>query len=322
MSVFLGVDFGVRAVKIFREDMGIVLREPNISAVDTKGNVVAVGTEALLTAGRSPGTVTLRRPMQGAGITDFNLAAEVLDRFLEIAAPHSKKHILASARYGLGTRNRELLKKALSDCKTGRITLVDSAPAAMLGSGFTPAEDEAEALSGTIICDIGAGCVEASYIRSGELLRTETVVGAGDGADSNIVTYLRRNFGIVITENSAKEAKHTLSIPCDPQTTVEFTGTDSSTGMPRRITVSANALLECAAPQTDGAVQVISKLIENLPRHGEELSSVDRIILLGGGANLPGIGEYIENELELSINLAVDPADCTVKGLGKLLRDA
>ena len=318
MSVYLGVDFGVRAVKIFHKDRGIVLREPNVAAVDTKGNVVAVGTEALLTSGRSPGTVTLRRPMQSAGITDFNLAAEMLDRFLEIAAPHSKKHVIASARYGLGTRNRELLRKALADCRTGRIAIVDSAPAALLGSEFIPAEDEAEALSGTIICDIGAGSVDASYIRGGELMRTETEIGAGDAADSNIMTYMLRTFGIIITNNAAREVKHTLSLTDESERVIEFTGTDSSTGMPRRVSVSSSALIECIAPQTECAVQVISRLIENLPRHGENLSSVDRIIIVGGGVNLSGIGEYIENKLELSVNLADYPADCTVKGLGKM----
>lgn len=319
MSVYLGVDFGTRSIKICRRGQGIVLREPNVAAVDTKGNVIAVGTEALLIRGRAPGTVTIRHPMTGGNITDFNLAAEILDRCLEIAAPRARKHVLAAAKYGLGTRSRELYKKALSDCRTGQIELLDSAPLSLAGSGFIPAEDEAEALSGTVICDIGAGIIEASYIRTGELLRCETAIGAGDASDTEIVSYIRRSFGLAITQNAAREAKHKLSLHGTDGLMLTFTGVDSSTGMPRRIEVNADDLLECCAPQTDAAADAIAALINNLPRHGEESSSIDRIIIVGGGAMLPGIGEYLEKSLELNICAADEPVDCTVKGLCKML---
>ncbi len=319
MAVHLGVDFGTRSIKICRKGQGIVLREPNVAAVDTKGNVIAVGTEALLIRGRAPGTVTIRRPMIGGSITDFNLAAEILDHCLETAAPRARKHVLAAAKYGLGSRNRDLLGKALSDCRTGQIELVDSAPLSLAGSGFTPAVDEVEALSGTVICDIGAGIIEASYIRAGELLRTETAIGAGDASDAGIVSYIRRNYGLAITQNSAREAKHKLSLYGTDGLMLTFTGVDSSTGMPRRIEVKADDLLECCAPQTDAAADAIAALINNLPRQGEDSSSIDRIIIVGGGANLPGISEYLEKSLELTITVADDPMDCTAKGLSTML---
>ncbi len=318
MSVYLGVDFGTRAVRIFHRDKGIVLREPNVAAVDTKGNVVAVGTEALLISARAPGTVTVRRPMSGGSITDFNLAAEILDRFLEIAAPRAKKHIIASARYGLGTASRELLKRALSDCRTGHVSIVDSSLASLLGSGFTPEPDEAEALSGTVICDIGAGSIEASYIRSGELMRAETLIGAGDAADNGIMSHLRRNYGLAVTQSSAREAKHRLSL-CEATEDAVFTGIDGSTGMPKRVQISSDVLLECCNSQIGGVVNTLSKLMENLPYRGETPSSVDRIILVGGGAALPGISEYVGVKLNLAITTADDPANCTVKGLGEMI---
>ena len=318
MAVYLGVDFGARAVRIFHCDKGIVLREPNVAAVDTKGNVIAVGTEALLISARAPGTVTVRRPVSGGSITDFNLAAEILDRFLEIAAPRAKKHIIAAARYGLGTAYRELLRKALSDCRTGHITIVDSAPASLLGSGFTPAPDEKEALSGTVICDIGAGSVETSYIRAGELMRTKTLIGAGDAADNSIMTYLKRHCGVAVTKDSAREAKHRLSL-LEASEPVLFAGIDGSTGMPKRVSVPSEILLRCCDPQIAGVTDTISSLIENLPHHGEASSSFDRVILVGGGAMLHGIGEYVERTLGIAITAADLPTDCTVAGLGVMI---
>lgn len=319
MAVYIGVDFGTRGIEIYQKDKGIILREPNVAAVDTKGNVVAVGSEALLIRGRAPGTVTIRRPLVNGDITDFGLAAEILDRCLEIAVPRVKKHVIAAAKYGFGGRSRELLTAALEDCRTGRVTLVDSALAALLGSGIESREDERESLSGNIVCDIGAGAVEASYIRAGELLRTETISGAGDASDAAIGAYIARKYGMAITANTAREAKHKLSLYAEDAIPLALTGLDSSTRMPKRVTVDSSELLQPCAPQIEGAVEAIETLLVNLPRNGASESTAERIVLVGGGAMLPGIGEYVSQKLGREVELAENPLDCTVLGLGMML---
>ena len=112
MAVYLVVDFGTRTVEIYQKDKGIILREPNIAAVDANGSVVAVGSEASLIRARAPGTVTIRRPIVNGEIIDFNLTAEVLDRYLEIVAPKQKKHVLCAVKYTFGTQSREYLTRA------------------------------------------------------------------------------------------------------------------------------------------------------------------------------------------------------------------
>lgn len=319
MASYLGVDLGTRNIEIWQQGKGIVLREPSVAAVDTKGNVLAVGTEALLIYGRAPGTVTLRRPIENNSVTDFALLAEMLDRVLEGTAPKTKKHIKASVKYSFDVHNRELLKKAFGDCHTGKVELVDAPLAALAGCGYTPAEDEAEAFSGTVICDIGAGSIEVSYIRSGELLRCEVRREGGDAADTAILTHIRSKYDLAITPTAAREAKHLLSLYVSDEKQITLSGTDTATGMPRKLTLHSDELLACCAPQIDGTSEAISALISNLPRHGETVSSFDRVILIGGGAMLPGIGEYLEKALGVSITVPESPLDCTVNGLGVMI---
>ena len=313
MSVMLGVDFGTRNIEISHKDKGIILREPNIAAVDTKGNVIAVGIEALMTHGRAPGTVTLRRPIMDNSITDFNLTAEILDRCLEIAAPRAKKHILVPTKQGFGARNRELLRRALGDCHTGKITFVESALAALLGCPIPPDEDSP--LGGTVICDIGAGSIEAAYIRRNEVLRTETVLGGGDSTDAAMALYIRSAYSLIAAPGDIHEAKHKLSLIDPEPDDITLSGVDTATGMPRKITLPAHELLNSCTPHIDDAVNVISSILKNLPRHGENVSSADRIVLVGGGAATEGMDKYISEAVGREVTTVDEPLDASSYGL-------
>lgn len=319
MAVTIGLDFGTRSTEIYVKDKGIVLREPTVAAVDTKGNVVAVGTEAVLIRGRSPGTVTLRRPIVDNQIVDFNLAAETVDRFLEIAVPRTRKHVIAAAKHSFGSGNREMLRKAISDCRTGRVELVESPLASLLGSGFGLKSEDETADSGTILCDIGAGTVEASYVRGGEVMRSDSCTGGGEAADNGIITYLRRKYGLAITSIAARELKHQLDMTAEEASDLTISGLDGTTGMPRRITVSTDELFRPCSPQVDGAAEAIRAALSNLPRIGDAEASVDRIIIVGGGAAMPGMAAYLEDAVGREILIPENPLDCTVLGLGAMI---
>ena len=319
MSQYIGIDFGARVTEICVRGRGIVLREPTVAAVDTRGNVIAAGSEALLIAGRSPGTVTVRRPLSSGSITDFDLTAEILDRFLETAVPKVKKHVIATVKYGFGSNNRELLVKALTDCRTGKITLADSASAALMGSGADISYNRSGEYDGSAICDIGASSLEAAYIRNGEIMRICTTLEAGDAADAAIVAYIRRKYGLSITRQAANEAKHKLDLTPGNESVHTFLGTDGSSGMPRKVQIKTSELVRPCAPQSDRVAELLSELLSNLPHHGENVSTAGRIILTGGGASIPGIAGYISQKLGREVTVAAAPADSVIRGLNMML---
>lgn len=318
MAVYLGVDFGTRTIEIYQKDKGIVLREPNIAAVDANGNVIAVGSEASLIRARAPGTVTIRRPIVGCEITDFNLTAEVLDRCLETVAPKQKKHIACAVKYSLGAQSRELLTRALGDCRTGRVILVDAALAALKGSGITESACDADDYCGDIVCDIGAGSTEAAYIRGGEILRVEALSLAGEATDTAIVNYIARRYGLAISAAAAREAKHKLSLG-GADAKITLSGLDKTTGMPKRRSLTSSELLPSCSYQTEGVANALCKLLANLPQHGTSKSTAQSILLTGGGALFAGIGEYVTKKLGREVTVASEPLDCVANGLGRML---
>lgn len=313
MRSIIGIDFGGCNTEIYVMGKGIVLREPSLAAVDAEGNVIAVGTEALLIRGRAPGSVTIRRPIRDSVISDFNLTAEMLDRFIETAAPSGRKRVYVSVKCGISGENRQLIHAALSDCRVSHSEFVEAPIASLKGSGYS---DE----GGILLCDIGAGSVECSYMANGDILRTETYFGGGRDADKAICTYLRRRYGLSVTKIAASNAKHKLSLDSEREPII-ITGLDTSTGLPKKKAVTPSELLRCAAPQIKGALDCITAVKQNLPRYAGVEANVERVILVGGGAALPGIAGYIEAELGLPVTAADSPLDCTALGLGRIIEE-
>lgn len=312
MRTTIGIDFGGSSTEIYVKGKGIVLREPSIAAVDAGGNVIAVGAEALLIRGRAPGSVTIRRPIRDSVICDFNLTAEMLDKFIETAVPRGRKKAFVSVKCGVGDKDRQMIRSALSDCRVSSCEFVEAPRAALLGSGYT---DE----GGVLLCDIGAGSVECSFLRDGDILRTETYFGGGRDADKAICAYLRRKYGLAVTKIAASAAKHKLDLTADSDESLVLSGLDTSTGLPKSRKVSSAEIMRCSAPQIKGALDCVTAVKENLPRYAGVESTAERVILVGGGAALPGIAEYIEAEIGIPTSAVEAPMDCVANGLGKII---
>lgn len=320
MSILTGLDFGGYGTEICTADGGIVLRQPSLAAVDAEGNVVAVGTEAYLTAGRTPGSVTVRRPIRDSVVGDFNLTAELLDRLLETAVPKKRKRVLAAVRCGVGAENRALIKNALLDCRVSKVDFIDAPFAAF--EGFYKSDDKKLSESnGILLCDIGGGSVECAFVRGGEILRSETYFGGGSDSDNTICVYLRRHYGLAVTKQEAEAAKLKLDLTVPEQPPFVMCGLDTSTGLPKRLEIPASDILKCSAPSVKGAADCIRTVLTNLPRFAGKPTEADRILLMGGGANLPGIDGYIAAELdtEIPVEVAEEPSDCVVRGLNRII---
>lgn len=314
MKTIIGIDFGGSSTEIYVKGKGIVLREPSIAAVDAVGNVVAVGAESLLIRGRVPGSVTIRRPIRDSVICDFNLTAEMLDKFIETAVPNGRKKVYVSVKCGVGEKDRQMIKAALSDCRVSGCEFVEAPKAALLGSGYT---DE----NGVIICDIGAGSVECSFLRDGDILRTETYFGGGRDADKAICAYLRRRYGLAVTKIAASAAKHKLDLTAENSEPITLSGLDTSTGLPKSRKIASSEIMRCSAPQIKGALDCITAIKNNLPRYAGVESTAERVILVGGGAALPGIAEYISSEIGTDTVAVEQPMDCVITGLGKIIEE-
>ena len=65
MSVDIGIDLGTASVLVYVKGKGVVLKEPSVVAFDRDTNVIkAIGEEARLMLGRTPGNIVAVRPLR------------------------------------------------------------------------------------------------------------------------------------------------------------------------------------------------------------------------------------------------------------------
>jgi len=97
----IGIDLGTANVIVYVRGKGIVLTEPSVVAIshDDNGNrprIVAVGEEARLMLGRTPGTITAIRPMRDGVIADYVITEKMLEYFISLGGIVVSKSVRAA----------------------------------------------------------------------------------------------------------------------------------------------------------------------------------------------------------------------------------
>ena len=93
----IGIDLGTANVIVYVRGKGIVLTEPSVVALakeegSNRPRIVAIGEEARLMLGRTPGTITALRPMRDGVIADYVITERMLEYFInKVAAPIANK---------------------------------------------------------------------------------------------------------------------------------------------------------------------------------------------------------------------------------------
>lgn len=78
----LGIDLGTASVLVYAQGRGIVLHEPSVVAIDKNtGRRIAVGEEARMMLGRTPGSIMVIRPMRDGVIADYQ-TTEIMLKYL------------------------------------------------------------------------------------------------------------------------------------------------------------------------------------------------------------------------------------------------
>ena len=307
MSLTVGIDLGEHTIRIALPEDGIVLREPNIAAVDGEGYVVAVGTEALLTEGRSPAAVTLRRPIHKNRVTDFALLAETLDAFLGKTVRGKIRRALVTVKQSVRGDDREQIAAALYDCYVNQTDFLTAPHAVGVQTDLS---------NGLIVCDIGHSGIEVSYLRDHELYRSDLYPAGGREADRNLNLFLHRKYGLSAPGRAITDAKRALSLlSCDPSSVYPISGVYTMTGLPKTVGLSAEDLLSCLSPMIDGTVQAIENTLSTLPRQGNAAATADQILLVGAGAEIPGLADRVSEMIGRSVEVAEEPADAMIRGV-------
>ena len=327
MSADMAIDLGTANTLVYVKGRGIVLAEPSVVAIaDVRGKkqVVAVGEEAKLMLGRTPGYITASRPLRDGVIADFEVAEEMIKHF--IRKVHNRRGfasplIIVCVPSGSTAVERRAIQESAESAGARRVALIEEPMAAAIGAGLPVTEP-----TGSMVVDIGGGTTEVAVISLGGIVYSRSVRVGGDKMDEAIISYMRRNHNLLIGEPSAERIKMDIgaagqSDDGDPGPLREVRGRDLMNGVPREVLVSQRQIAESLAEPVSAIVEAVKMALENTP---PELAAdiVDKgIVLTGGGALLYRLDQVLRDATGLAVVVAENPLQCVALGTGRALEE-
>jgi len=318
LSRDMGVDLGTANTLVHVRGRGILLREPSVVAIDRHANKVrAVGEEAKRMVGRTPGHIVAVRPLKDGVIADFEITQEMLVYF--IRKVHRRRALVyPRVVIGIPSGVTEVERRAVIDVARSAgardARVIEEPLAAAIGAGL-PVEDP----TGSMVVDIGGGTTEVAVISLGGIVTCRTLRIAGDELDEAIMSYVRREYNLLIGERTAEAAKIAMGSawPMEREETMQVRGRGLVTGLPKSVELNSGELREALDEPIRAIVEVVKVTLEQTP---PELSAdiMERgIYLAGGGALLGGLAKLLSVETGMPVKVADDPMTCVALGTGK-----
>jgi len=316
----IGIDLGTANVLIHVKSKGIVLNEPAVVAMDrTTGKVLAVGEEAYLMVGRTPGNIEAIRPLKDGVIADFDVTEAMLKHFIDkinVRGFLSKPRMLICCPTNITKVEQKAIKEAAEKSGGRKVYLEEEPKVAAIGAGmeiFQP--------SGNMVIDIGGGTTDVAVLSMGDIVTAESIKLAGDTFDHDILQFIKKKYKLLIGERTAEDIKIQVGtvFKDSRHEQMDIRGRDMVSGLPRTITVNSEEIEEALTESVTLIVQAAKSVLERTP---PELSAdiIDRgVILTGGGAMIHGIDQLLAEELKVPVLVADEPMNCVAKGTGIML---
>lgn len=320
ISKDMGIDLGTANTLIFIKGKGIVLREPSVVAINTDmKRVLAVGEEAKQMIGRTPGNILAIRPLKDGVIADFDVTQTMLKKFLEKVSPKSaftSPRIVICFPSGVTEVEKRAIDEATKQAGARDVFLMEEPMAAAIGAGLPVNEP-----TGSMIVDIGGGTTEVAIISLGGIVTSKSLRIAGDELDQAIITFIKKEYSLMIGERTAENVKIEIGSAFDLEenNTMEIRGRDLITGLPKVISIGEAEVREALKEPINAILDAIKTTLEKTP---PELASdiMDKgIMLTGGGALLRGLDKLINDQTHMPVHIAETPLDCVALGAGKAL---
>lgn len=317
----MGIDLGTANTLIYMKGKGIILNEPSVVAIknDSVKKVLAVGDQAKDMIGRTPGNIVAIRPLKDGVIADFDVTQTMLKMFIKKVTKNSsfvRPRIVVCYPSGVTTVEKRAIEEATRQAGAREVYLLEEPMAAAIGAGLPVNEP-----TGSMVVDIGGGTTEVAIISLGGVVTSKSLRVAGDEFDFAIVSYIKKEYNLMIGERTAEQIKFEIgsAYELEEESTMDIKGRDLVTGLPKLITITSNEVRDALKEPIYSIVEAIKSTLEKTP---PELAAdiMDKgIMLTGGGAFLRGLDKLINKETYMPVHIAENPIDCVVLGTGMAL---
>lgn len=318
MAFDIGIDLGTASILVYVKGKGVVLKEPSVVAFDRDTNrIKAIGAEARLMLGRTPGNIVAVRPLRQGVISDYTVTEKMLKYFIQkaVGKQRFRKPLISIC---VPSQVTEVERKAVEDAafQAGArdVKIIEEPIAAAIGAGIDIARP-----CGNMIVDIGGGTSDIAVISLGGTVVSASIKIAGDDFDDAIVRYMRKKYNLLIGERTAEDIKIRIgsAYPRAESVAVDVRGRNLVTGLPKTITVTSEETEEALKDTTSQIVEAVHSVLEKTP---PELAAdiADRgIVLTGGGSLLYGLEELIESKTGITTMTAEEPMTAVAIGTGR-----
>jgi len=326
-STDLAIDLGTANTLIYAKGRDIVLNEPSVVAYSIRNGrkvVHAVGEDARMMLGRTPGNIEAIRPMKDGVIADFEVAEAMIKHF--ILKVNKKKFrwggtkVVICVPAGATAVEKRAIYQSAQQAGASKVFIVYEPMAAALGAGLPIHEP-----SGSMVVDIGGGTTEIAVLSLDGMVYSRSVRVGGDKMDDAIIQYVRRTTNLLLGEMSAERVKKEIGSAMTPEDgegmTVLIKGRDLMNGVPREIAINEAMIAESLEEPVEQIVDAVKLALEATP---PELAAdiVDKgIMLTGGGALLRNLDAELRERTGLPVSIADDPLSCVVRGSGTVVEN-
>lgn len=320
LSADIGIDLGTASILVYIKGKGVVLKEPSVVAFDRDTNEIkAIGEEARVMIGRTPGNIVAVRPLRQGVISDYTVTEKMMKYFITKAQGGKtlrKPRISVCIPSGATEVEKKAVEDATYAAGAKEVVIIEEPVAAAIGSGI-----DISKACGNMIVDIGGGTSDIAVISLGGTVVSASVKTAGDDFDEAIVRYMRKKHNMLVGERTAEEIK--IQIGCAyklPEIqTIEVRGRNLVTGLPKTMTITSDEILDALHDSAMIIVEAVHSVLERTPPELAADIYERGIVLTGGGSLLRGLDQLIEERTGINTMIAEDPMTAVAIGTGKFI---
>ncbi|MEM7743765.1 MAG: rod shape-determining protein [Pseudomonadota bacterium] len=328
-SVFandMAIDLGTANTLVYVKGKGIVLNEPSVVAYQTKAGkkeVRAVGDEAKMMLGRTPGSIEAIRPMRDGVIADFEVAEEMIKFFIKkvnSSTMMAKPTVVVCVPFGATAVEERAIRESVISAGARKAYLLPEPIAAAIGAGLPIGQP-----TGSMVVDIGGGTTEVAVLSLSDIVYARSVRVGGDKMDEAIISHLRRQHNLLIGEATAEKIKKDIGTAKMPKDGVgdhmHVRGRDLLNGVPKEQEITQGQVAEALAEPVQQIVEAVMVALEATPPDLAADIVDNGVMLAGGGALLGELDLSLREQTGLAISVAEEPLHCVALGTGMALEN-
>ncbi|MCI9193994.1 MAG: rod shape-determining protein [Angelakisella sp.] len=313
----IGIDLGTATTLIYVAGKGIVLKEPSIVAMDARANkVMAVGQSAYEMLGKTSDLIRVVRPLEEGVISDYEVTEEMLKYFFKKVSPSKffKPRVCVCVPSAITEVESRAVIDTMISAGARNVFLIEEPVAAAIGAGI-----DITVPGGVAILDIGGGTSDIAVLSLNGIVCKTSLKMAGNTFNQAIIKYIRSTYNVLIGDNTADRIKRDIATVWPEDSSpeeYEVKGRNLVTGLPQRITITNQELMEPLAAEVEHIILALQSVLERTPP--ELVADIEQsgLIMTGGGSMLGGMDKLISSRIRIQARLAENPVEAVAIGTG------